>query len=87
MLLVSVPLLEDYLAIFSLNTDTPFPLLFLLCCFCFVFFKCWQAAVVIKFWKEERVWVPGNVKDRLILDMALHVDICQLTHSFIVDFS
>lgn len=31
--------------------------------------------------------MPESVKDRLILDMALHVDISQLTHSFIVDFS
>jgi len=31
--------------------------------------------------------VPENVKDRLILDMALHVDISHLMHSFIVNFS
>lgn len=89
MLLVSVPLMEDFCCIFLLMTATPFFLLLFLCVFGFLFFffKCCQVADLIKVWKEERVWAPLNVKDRLILNMALHVDISQLTISFVVDFS
>lgn len=57
------------------------------CLFVVFFFLSWQAADTIKFWKGERVLVPENAKDRLILDVALHVDISQLIHGFIVDFS